>query len=602
MTLRRRMVRAWVAAAFVMAGIGTVAAAGGGAALIRSQDLREWLTYIASDELQGRAVFSSGFGLAAAYIEDHLHTWGVKPAGDSGSYLQTVRVLGVKTNSHSTVTVELNGETRTFADGAGVTFPKNMGGKRRLTISRVEFAGYGVDAPAAGHNDFRGKDVRGAVVVWMGGRGPKGLDHALYRRLLSGRGRYATEQLGAAASVGADDRAAEDSRAAGAGRTGGSGEAAQAGKAGEAGRAGETRTAGETGRTGANGRGAPLPTPDFTTVQRLDRPVPPTVTASDSFFEFLFSGSPTKYDELKRRAAAQEDLPSFALTGVTITFNVDADYQIVRTQLTQNVVGIVEGSDPQLKRTYVAFGAHYDHVGYAEGEVTRTDAAVRRAGAPGRVTPGAEDDRIWNGADDDGSGTVAVMALARAFAEGPKAKRSVLFVWHAGEERGLWGSRYFADYPTVPIDAIVAQLNIDMIGRNRDDKASEANTVYLVGSDRISTELHELNRTANAALARPLTLDYEFNDPGDLEQLYYRSDHYSYAAKGVPIIFFTTGLHPDYHANTDEVAKIEFEKMTRITQLVYETGARVANLGHAPSRDNQGARTERPHTRKQAAR
>jgi Zn-dependent M28 family amino/carboxypeptidase len=145
----------------------------------------------------------------------------------------------------------------------------------------------------------------------------------------------------------------------------------------------------------------------------------------------------------------------------------------------------------------------------------------------------------------------------------------------------------------VPLDKMAAQLNIDMIGRNRCDQATEANTVYLVGSDRISTELHTLNRTANAALAKPLTLNYEFNDPTDLEQLYYRSDHYSYAAKGVPIIFFTTGLHPDYHANTDEVSKIEFDKMTRVTQLVYETGRRVANLDHAPARDNKGPRAGR---------
>ena len=180
-----------------------------------------------------------------------------------------------------------------------------------------------------------------------------------------------------------------------------------------------------------------------------------------------------------------------------------------------------------------------------------------------------------------------------SFAEGPKPKRSLLFVWHTGEERGLWGSRYFADYPAVPIDAIVTQLNIDMIGRNRDDKASESNTVYLVGSDRISTELHTLNRAANAALSKPLTLDYEMNDPSDLEQVYYRSDNYSYAAKGIPIIFFTTGLHADYHANTDEVSKIEFDKLARITQLVYETGLRVATLDHAPARDNKGPRAGR---------
>src|ERR1019366_4157621 len=199
--------------------------------------------------------------------------------------------------------------------------------------------------------------------------------------------------------------------------------------------------------------------------------------------------------------------------------------------------------------TYVAFGAHYDHVGYAEGEVsTGADGTPRRAGAKGRVN--AIDDRIWNGADDDGSGTVSLLALAKAFAEGPKPKRSLLFVWHTGEEAGLLGSRYFADYPTIPLDKIVAQLNIDMVGRNRDDKASEANTVYLVGSDRISTELHNINRAANASMPKPLTLDYEFNDPSDSESLYTRSDHYSYASKGIPIIFFTqpVALIPGFFA------------------------------------------------------
>jgi len=259
-------------------------------------------------------------------------------------------------------------------------------------------------------------------------------------------------------------------------------------------------------------------------------------------------------------------------------------------------VGIVEGADPKLKDTYVAFGAHYDHVGYAEGEVVdapaagNTPAGKRRLGAAGRVTEGAIEDRIWNGADDDGSGTVTLLSLAKAFATAPKTKRSLVFVWHTGEERGLWGSRYYADYPSVPMEKIVAQLNMDMVGRNDKNDPKESNTVYLVGSDRISTELHNLNEEANASLKPPMKLDYSANDPGDSEQIYYRSDHYSYAAKGVPIVFYTTGLHPDYHANTDSVEKIEFDKMARISQLMYETGRRVANLDRAPARDNKGPR------------
>jgi hypothetical protein len=583
---RCRRAASFFAVVALLGVIPVAAAPQGGLSSIKGGDLKEWLTYIASDELEGRAVYTTGIGLAAAYIEDHLRAWGAKAAGDGGSYLQTVRVLGVKAASHSTITVQVGGRTQTFADGGGITFPKNAGGKRQFTIDRVEFAGYGLDAPAAHQEDYRGRDVNSAAVIWLGVNGPKGFDPSMYRRLLAGRNRYATEQLHAAASIGPEvplgaRGETRPGEAGGAGRAGGAGGlgAAAAGGAGAAGRA-----------------GGPLPAADFTTVQRLDQPIPPNITASDRFFELLFSEASTKYDELKRRAAAQEPLPAFRLDGVKLTINVDADYQVVRTQLAQNVVAVVEGSDAQLKTTYVAFGAHYDHVGYAEGEVVTADDGVRRLGAPGRVTPGAENDRIWNGADDDGSGTVALLALARAFAQGPRPKRSLLFVWHAGEERGLLGSRYFADYPTVPLDRIVAQLNIDMIGRNRDDRPSESNTVYVVGSDRISTELDTINRAANDSLPKPMRLDYEFNDPSDLESLYTRSDHYSYASKGIPIIFFTTGLHPDYHANTDEVSKIEFEKMTRIVQLVYETGARVANLAHAPMRDNKGPRAGRATT------
>ncbi len=452
------------------------------------------------------------------------------------------------------------GQARTFVDGEGVTFPPNVGGRQRLVLDRVEFVGYGLDAPRANHVDFAGKDVKGAGVIWLGARGPRAANSSASAGLLAGRNRYATEQLHAAAGIG-------PSPPGGAGRAGG---------------------------TGGGGRGGQIPAADFTTSQRLDLPAAPNMTASDTFFDFLFSRAPTRYDELKRRADAQESLPSFRLNDVRLTFNLDPQYEIVRTQLTHNVAAIVEGSDPQLKNSYVAFGAHYDHLGYAEGEVTTAGGTPQRVGAPvfGLVRPGAENDRVWNGADDDGSGTVALMALVKAFTEGPRPKRSLLFVWHSGEERGRYGSLYFADYPTVPIESVVTELNMDMIGRNRNDRASESETVYLVGSDRISTELDEVIRAANGALDRPLSLNYEMNDPDDPEQMYFRSDHYSYAAKGIPVTFFTTGLHPDYHMNTDEVSKIEFGKMTRIAQLVYETGWRVANLDHVLVRDNKGPRAK----------
>ncbi|MBA3642050.1 MAG: M28 family peptidase, partial [Acidobacteria bacterium] len=321
---------------------------------------------------------------------------------------------------------------------------------------------------------------------------------------------------------------------------------------------------------------------DFTTVQRYEDITPPQVTAQDEFFQFLFSGAEIKYDELKEKAAKREPLPRFVLQGVKVTINVDADYQVVRTRLTSNVVGIIEGSDPKLKDTYVAYGAHYDHTGFHEG-----------------AKPG--EDMINNGADDDGSGTVAIMAIAKAFATGPKPKRSILLVWHAGEENGLLGSQYMAAHPVVgDIDKIVTQLNMDMVGRNQDNDPANSNMVLVVGSDRISTDLHNINEEANASMARPLTLDYTMNDPADPQSIYTRSDHYSYASKGVPIVFYFTGLHPDYHRPSDTVDKIIFDKIQRIAQLAYETGRRVANSDQAPVKDNLGPRAGKGHKGKLA--
>ena len=531
------------------------AASKGGINSIQPEPLKEWLTYIASDELQGRATFSEGLGLAAGYISAHLAQWGVKPAGDNGTYLQVVRLVGVRTTSRATVTVEVNGQSRTFKDGEEITFPKNMGGKQTITGDQIQFVGYGLTLPAGELDDYAKVDPKGKVAVWLGPQGPKTSATGLFR-LLNGaaRNRSAIEK-GAIAVIGPVS--------AGAGGRG-------------RGTAPATAAAPAAGATGRGGRGGAPEPADFTTVQRYDNKVPPAVTAQDEFFEFLFSGSDVKYADLKQKAANQEPLPPFALKGVKITFNIDADYTVVRTQLTHNVVGIVEGSDPKLKDTYVVFGAHYDHVGYSEATPASTN--------------GAAPDRINNGADDDGSGTVAIMSIARAFAQGPRPKRSILFVWHAGEENGLLGSRYNADYPVVPIDKMVAQINMDMVGRNRNDDPKQANTILVVGSDRISTELHNINEDANASLPTPMVLDYEMNDPADTESIYTRSDHYSYAAKGIPIVFFFSGLHPDYHRPSDEVSKILFDKIQRVAQLAYETGRRVANLDHAPVRDNKGPR------------
>ena len=576
----RRFVASSAFVALIAVSLAAQPASKGGAASITEADTRGWLEYLSSDALEGRATYTEGLGLAAAYIADHLREWGVKPAGDNGTYFQAVKVLGVRTVSRSSVTVDVNGQTKTFKDGEGISLPRNMGGNQTIVADNVQFGGYALSMPAAGHDDYASFDPRGKALIWLGSSPGSVADRA--GRLVSSRARIAVER-GAIATIGPEGggfgrggRGPSTSSGQGPSTSSGQGPSTSSGQ-------GPSTSSGQGPSTSSgqgSGRGArgPADDGDFTTVQRLDTKVAPAVTAKDEFYEFLFSGSEIKYAELKEKAAKGEPMPPFALKGVKLTFNIEADYQVTRTRHTRNVVGIVEGSDPKLKNTYMLYGAHYDHTGLREG-----------------LPRGNQDpaDRINNGADDDGSGTVALLALARAFALGERPKRSILFVWHAGEESGLLGSKYNADFPVVPLESMVAQINIDMIGRNRDDDPKQANTVYVVGSDRISTELHNINEEANQSLAQPVTLDYELNDPADPQSFYTRSDHYSYAAKGIPIIFFFTGTHPDYHQPSDTVDKILFDKLVRITRLAYETGRRVANLDHAPVRDNKGPRVGR---------
>ena len=284
----------------------------------------------------------------------------------------------------------------------------------------------------------------------------------------------------------------------------------------------------------------------------------------------------------------------------------------------RNVVGIIPGSDSRLKRQYVAIGAHNDHIGIARtvdhdsiriwNHVVRPEgaddagkqatpeqqAAVDSALAAFRAAhPAAtRDDSISNGADDDGSGTVAALEIAEWIAGlKTKPKRSILFVWHTAEEKGLLGSRYFTDHPTVPRDSIVAQLNMDMVGRGdagdetgrtKDGVALHGGPTYvqLVGSRRLSTELGDLIERVNTQDHHNLSFDYSIDANGHPANIYCRSDHYEYARYGIPITFFTTGLHSDYHQVTDEPEYIDYEHMARVARLVADVALTVANLDH----------------------
>lgn len=241
--------------------------------------------------------------------------------------------------------------------------------------------------------------------------------------------------------------------------------------------------------------------------------------------------------------------------------------EINRTPFTAyNVVAVVRGHDPKLNKTFLAYGAHYDHIGILPPEKR-----------PGR---GASVDSIANGADDDASGSVALIAIAQQMAVS-RPRRSVLFVWHVGEEQGMLGSSYFTSHPPMPIDSIVAQFNADMIGRN------EPNVLGLVGPRAApkyqSWRLGMIVDSVNRASPSPLRIERKWDDPDDPEHVYKRSDQYSYAKKGIPIILFTSGEHDDYHRVSDEASKIDYDKMARVAQLMLEAGLVVSNRSARPT-------------------
>lgn len=219
----------------------------------------------------------------------------------------------------------------------------------------------------------------------------------------------------------------------------------------------------------------------------------------------------------------------------------------------ENVMAFIEGTD--LKNEILVLSAHYDHLGIQDG-------------------------KVYNGADDDGSGTVAIMQLAKAFQEAKKQgkgpRRSILFLNVSGEEKGLLGSEYYTDHPIFALQNTVCDLNIDMIGRLDEAHAKNANYIYLIGSDKLSSELHKISEQANKTYTN-LQLDYTYNDENDPNRFYYRSDHYNFAKNNVPVIFYFNGVHDDYHQPTDDVEKIDFTKMEKISKLVFFTAWQIAN-------------------------
>ena len=230
----------------------------------------------------------------------------------------------------------------------------------------------------------------------------------------------------------------------------------------------------------------------------------------------------------------------------------------------ENIWAYIEGSEKPDE--IIVISAHYDHVGIKDGE-------------------------IYNGADDDGSGTVALLEIAQAFEiakkEGHGPKRSILFLHMTGEEHGLLGSSYYSEHPLFPIAKTITDINIDMIGRHDEFHNDSSNYVYLIGSDYLSTDLFNICEAANKNYVN-LSLDYKFNDRADPNRFYYRSDHYNFAKNGIPSVFLFSGVHADYHKPTDEVDKIEFEALKKRTQLAFSIAWELANRDNRPVVDKDG--------------
>jgi hypothetical protein len=527
------------------AAANTTAAAPGrrAAETISAAQLKDYLSFVASDLMEGRDTPSRGLDVTAQFIATNLSRWGVRPAGDNGTYFQKIALRRTRVNSAQT-SAEIAGQTYRYGEDflAQLSLPGISGALMGTGTGALVYVGNGWVIKAKSMDAYQGVDVKGKIMLVAGAGFPRGVT---FNDIRTGtRGQDWSDPMTYAVAHGARGIIYIP---------------------GFQNLAFWNRT-----RQNAEERGSVI-------VEKFQNPATassatvPAIVASLPMLNSLMRGERRSASDLFEKSVAGDPGAAFDLDpGKKATLSVAVQSDTVNTQ---NVVGIWEGSDPLLKNEYVAVGAHYDHVGIG--------------------TP-VNGDAIYNGADDDGSGTVSVLAMAEAFAHSPRPKRSILFVWHCGEEKGLWGSRYFTENPTVPLKQIVTQLNIDMIGRSkpegdtnpRDAELSGANEIYVIGSKMMSTELGELSDRINQSYLN-INYNFKYDDPKDPNQFFFRSDHYNYARRGVPIIFFFDGEHVDYHRPGDEVSKIDFQKMERVARTIFLTGWEVANLPARPKVDKQ---------------
>jgi len=610
---------------------------------ITQEELKIYLYFLASDQLEGRNLPSRGFDTAALFVATHLAEWGLKPGGSATGtngplqpYLMPFELVSKQVNaeeSKASVTAPGGGRGGRGGGGGGgargganagpqtteLAYTKDWsvvaGGRGAPPLEALDitgnlvFAGNGYVINKGNINPYQGIDVKGKIIVVAG------LPAELAARL-AGAGRGGRGRGGAAApAAGAATPAAPDGQPAAAANAGG-GRGAAVNPLGEtckdfltpeeygakngalavvtvanfqqltamanpnAGGFGGFGGGGGGGRAGLNG-------PNYT-VPKLQQPPAcatiPAITAGLSMTNAIFNNEKMSASQIFYAAGNNAKQDSFELAAekklsVKVAVNTTKNHA-------ENVVAMLEGSDPVLKNEYVVMSAHLDHIGLA--------------------APLPDGHNVNNGADDDGSGSAGLLSVARAYAEGAakgiRPKRSVIFLWNAGEEKGLWGSQYFAEYPPVDITKVVADLNMDMIGRTKGDGFSDPDRthvlvkpgeVLIVGPSISSDDMEKTIETVNSAYQKmDLNHFYDTTAPDAThdnlgpqpngQRVYYRSDHYNFAKVGIPVAFFTTGLHPDYHRATDTPDKIDYKAMQVISKTVSAVGWVLATQAGRP--------------------
>jgi putative aminopeptidase FrvX len=512
---------------------------------ITPQDLRQRLTAIADDSMGGRRSGSVGDFKTADYVAAEFRRLGLRPAGDGGTWFQTVPFYFAAPAAPS-----LAVGAATLAAGTDYVLIGRPVATSPLTGVLAVYGGTATDS-----STWIGADqAAGKVVVFEVRPGPDGQRHLVPRlRGLATSARYARA---AALAVAELDLLAPEVVA----------------------QIGERRLTSDTSRV-------------------TGQPVVLLVT-------------PGAADQMLGAAIA-------GLTAGAAGRSVGGDLGVRFTAVpfpARNVVAVLPGIDPARRGEYIALTAHNDHVGFdhspvdhdslrAHNRVVRpmgADSPERPATAEEQARVGqildslrqvrpARRDSIRNGADDDGSGTVAILEIAEALAQGPDhPRRSILFVSHTGEEEGLVGSSWFTDHSTVPIDSIVAEIDEDMVGRGTVADLPDGGSTYLevVGARRLSHEFGDVLEAANAAQSEPFKFNYAFDVPGHPLQYYCRADHYSYARYGIPSVNLSRGEHLDYHQVTDEAQYIDYDDLARVARLVRDAALRFANLDHRPALDH----------------